>query len=167
MTTNEPLVKLGPISHIGTIVKDVKKTAEFYTTVFGIGPWEFVEFDMGKEADYFFSYGEPAAPHFKAALYYSGDVFIELVEVVKGETCHTKHFADHGEGFQHLCFVVENMKEILAKLKTIEIEPVLDYQMVMGEAPNKVRVHETYLNTADYIGGATIQLLEMIPVTEE
>ncbi len=167
MTTGEPLVKVGPISHVGVVVEDVKKTAEFYADTFGVGPWDFVEFDMAKDAEYFHSYGKPATPHFKAAIYFSGNVFLELVEVVKGETVHTKYFADHGEGFQHLCFMIENTKEVLEKLKTRGIEPVLDYQFVTGEAPNKVRIHETYLNTAEFTGGATIQLLEIIPVSED
>ena len=66
MTTSEPLVKLGAVSHIGIVVKDVKKTAEFLADVLGIGPWEFLEFDMAKDADYFLSYGKPTTPQFKA-----------------------------------------------------------------------------------------------------
>ena len=112
----EPLVKLGPISHIGIVVEDCEKAAAFYERVFGVGPFDIQLYDMST-APYFFADGEPAAPTFKAAIAFSGNVFIELVEVLEGETVHTKFFRERGAGLQHLAFNVRNGKEKVAALE--------------------------------------------------
>lgn len=156
-----PVVKVGPVSHVGIVVEDCEKAAEFYTRVFGIGPFDIVEFDM-VNADYFLADGKAAKPKFKAALAYDGDFFIELVELIEGETTHTRFLKEKGEGFQHLCFRVTDTKGMLKKLKAEGIEPVLDYQMVIDQKGKKTRIHEVYLNTDKFVGGTTIQFLEYI-----
>ena len=157
----KPVVQVGPVSHVGIVVEDCVKAAEFYTRVFGIGPFDILEFDMAG-ADYFLADGKPAKPVFKAALAYDGDFFIELVEIMQGETTHTRFLKEKGEGFQHLCFRVTDTKGMLEKLKAEGIEPVLDYQMVIDQKGKKTRIHEVYLNTDKFAGGTTIQFLEYI-----
>lgn len=156
---NNSLVKLGPVSHIGIVVEDVDEAVRFYSETFGIGPFEIVEFDAAN-TEYFHSYGQPAAPKFRAALCYSGDFFIELVQVTEGETVHTRFFGSHGEGLQHLCFMVEGTDEVLKKLASKGIKPVLDYRFSSGEGDSKSTIREVYLNTGEFAGGTTIQLLE-------
>lgn len=157
----DPLVKVGPVSHIGIVVKDVEEAVRFYSGTFGVGPFEIVEFDAAR-TDYFHSYGKSATPKFRAALCYSGDFFIELVQVTEGETVHTKFFGQHGEGLQHLCFMVEKTDEVLAKLATRGIKPVLDYRFSSGEGATRTTIREVYLNTHEFAGGTTVQLLERI-----
>jgi catechol 2,3-dioxygenase-like lactoylglutathione lyase family enzyme len=159
---SEPLVKLGPISHIGLVVEDAEKAAAFWSRTFGVGPFEIREYDMSA-APYFLVDGKPARPRFKAAIAFSGEVFIELVEVLEGETVHTQFLRRHGEGLQHLAFSVDNAAEIIARLKSEGIEPVLDYEFDLEFNGQPVHVHEAYLNTAKFLGGTTIQLLEMKP----
>ena len=160
----EPLIKLGPISHIGLVVEDCEKTAAWYTRVFGLGPWSIKEYDMEKEAPYFLVNGKQHAPKFKAAIAFSGDVFIELVEVQRGETTHTEFLRKRGEGMQHLAFSVENGKEMVAELKKEGIEPLIEYEFHTDFEGQRVHVYEVYLNTAEFTGGMTVQLLEMTPV---
>jgi catechol 2,3-dioxygenase-like lactoylglutathione lyase family enzyme len=156
------LVKVGPISHIGIVVNDVDEAARFYGETFGVGPFEVVDFD-GEHTDYFLSYGEPAKPKMKAALYYEGDFFIELVQVTEGESVHTEFFGKHGEGLQHLCFLVEETDAVLKQLESKGIKPVLDYRFTMGSGAERTTIREVYLNTFDFPGGTTVQLLERTP----
>ena len=58
----------------------------------------------------------------------------------------------------------DNTKAILEKLKKEGIVPTIDYQFVTTQNGKKVRIHEVYLNTEEFVGGTTIQLLEYIPV---
>jgi methylmalonyl-CoA/ethylmalonyl-CoA epimerase len=155
----DPLVNAGPISHVGVVVDDLDAAIAFYGATFGVGPFHVVEFD-GAATDYFHSYGQPARPKMRAALYYSGDFFLELVQVTEGETVHTKFFGKHGEGMQHLCFMIDGMDDALAKLATQGIVPVLDYRFSRGEGADRMTIREVYLNTGDRPGGTTIQLLE-------
>lgn len=159
----DPLVRLGPVSHIGIVVDSIDEAVSFYSETFGIGPWQIVDFD-GTKTDYFLSYGEPAEPNFKAALYYSGKTFIELVEVTKGETVHTQFYGKKGEGLQHLCFLCENTDDVLQKLATRGIKPVLDYRFTASSDKGSNEIREVYLNTDEFVGGVTLQLLESTPV---
>jgi len=159
---SNPVVKLGPISHIGIVVEDAEKAAEFYSRVFGVGPFETRVYDMN-DAPYFLVDGKQAPAIFKASICFSGDVFIELVEVMEGETNHTQFMKTHGEGLQHLAFSVENMNEILERLKTEGVEPILQYEFETMFNGNLMQVHEVYLNTNKFVGGTTVQLLEMSP----
>ena len=34
-----PVVELGPFNHVGLVVENIEQTAEFYGSVFGIGPF--------------------------------------------------------------------------------------------------------------------------------
>jgi len=159
---SEPLVKLGPISHIGLVVDDAEQAAEFWTRTFGVGPFDVREYDMG-EASYFLVRGKPAKPRFKAAIAFSGEVFIELVEVMEGETIHSEFLRRRGEGLQHLAFSVDDAGAIIARLRREGIEPLLDYEMDLEFNGQPVHVHEAYLDTDKLLGGTTIQLLEMKP----
>lgn len=158
---SEPLVKLGPISHIGLVVENATEAAAFWSKTFGI-EFEIKDYDMSG-ASYFLVNGKPAKPKFRAAIGYSGDVFIELVEVLEGETVHTEFLRRRGEGLQHIAFSVDDASAIIAKLKKQGIEPILDYEFDLDFGGKPVHVHETYLNTDKCVGGATIQLLEMKP----
>ena len=163
---SEPVIQVDRISHVGMSVKDCEKTAAFLTRMFGIGPFDIQEYDMGELADYYLVDGKPAKPKFKAALFYDGDFFLEIIEVTGGETVHTRFLRDKGEGMQHLCFRVTDTKAALEKLKAEGVEPVIDYQMETTQNGRKVIIHEVYLNTAEMTGGTTIQLLEYIPIAE-
>jgi catechol 2,3-dioxygenase-like lactoylglutathione lyase family enzyme len=158
---SEPVVKLGTISHVGIVVKDAEQAARFYERVFGIGPWDINIFDMSKNAKFFLVDGKPAAPVFKAAFGWSGDVAIEFVEVLSGETTHTRFLAQHGEGMQHLCFNVDNANAVMEKLKTEGFEAVLDYEIDTVKDGADVTIREIYLNSNTMIGGTTIQLLQL------
>jgi catechol 2,3-dioxygenase-like lactoylglutathione lyase family enzyme len=158
---NQPLVQLGKIAHVGIVVKDAEQAARYYERVFGIGPWDINVFDMSGDAKYFLVDGKPAAPVFKAAFGWSGDVAIEFVEVISGETAHTRFLQQHGEGMQHLCFYVDDPDEVMAKLKTEGFEAVLDYEIDTMKDGAAVNVREIYLNSNEMIGGTTIQLLKI------
>jgi len=56
--------------------------------------------------------------------------------------------------------MVEKTDEVLAKLSTRGIKPVLDYRFSSGEGATKSTIREVYLNTHEFAGGTTVQLLE-------
>jgi catechol 2,3-dioxygenase-like lactoylglutathione lyase family enzyme len=158
---SEPVVKLGPISHIGLVVENADEAAALWTRLFGI-EFDIRDYDMSN-APYFLVRGKPAKPRFRAAIGFSGEVFIELVEVLEGETIHTEFLRRRGEGLQHLAFSVDDAGEIIRRLAREGIEPVLDYEIDLEFNGQPVHVHEAYLDTDKLLGGTTIQLLEMKP----
>ncbi|MED5262248.1 MAG: VOC family protein [Myxococcota bacterium] len=158
-----PVVQLGPISHIGIVVEDCEKAAAWWQRVFGVGPFSTDTYVLDESTHFRFK-GEPARARMKASIAYSGKVFVELVEVLEGESPHTDFLRAHGEGLQHLAFSVENIEEVVAKLAPEGLRPILEYQFETTQGGRSFRVQEVYLNSAEYIGGSTVQLIEIVPL---
>ena len=158
-----PVVQLGPISHVGIVVEDAEKAAAFWERVFGIGPFSIDIYELNESTNFKFK-GEPAEARMKAAIAYSGKVFIELVEVMEGESPHTEFMREHGEGLQHVAFSVRDIRKVVADLEPEGMKPILDYQFEVEQGGQRFLVQEVYLNSAEYIGGATIQLIEFTPI---
>lgn len=157
-----PVVELGPISHVGIVVEDCEKAAAYWERVFGIGPFSIEVYELNAETHFKFK-GEPAEARMKAAIAYSGKVFVELVEVMEGESPHTEFLRAHGEGLQHVAFSVENIEKVVSDLEPEGLKPILDYRFETEQNGARFQVKEVYLNSAEFVGGSTIQLIEIIP----
>jgi 4-hydroxyphenylpyruvate dioxygenase-like putative hemolysin len=161
---SDPVVQLGPISHIGIVVEDAEKAAAFWERVFGIGPFSIDIYELNESTKFRFN-GKPAEARMKAAIAYSGKVFVELVEVMEGESPHTDFMRAHGEGLQHVAFAVRDIKQVVADLEPEGMKPILDYEFETVQKGRRVRVQEVYLNSAEFVGGTTIQLIEFTPLS--
>lgn len=160
-------VTLGKLSHVGIVVRDLDKAIDYYSSVFGLGPFTTEIYDIKS----FVYRGKTASARVKAAIAYSGSVFIELVQVLEGETVHTEFLREKGEGLQHVAFLVRNLDEKLSELAKSGIEPVMrlrlslehpaaaDVAAVGAGKRNRIELTEVYLNS-DKVGGAMIQLME-------
>jgi 4-hydroxyphenylpyruvate dioxygenase-like putative hemolysin len=168
MVRSQPKVKLGKLSHIGIVVRDMDRAVEYYTSVFGLGPFTTQVYDLTS----FIYRGKTASARVKAAIAYSGSVFIELVQVLEGETVHTEFLREKGEGMQHVAFLVRNLDETLGELAKRGIEPamqlprmLIDTPATSGEAQvgaakrRQMELTEVYLDS-DKVGGTMIQLME-------
>ena len=158
-----PVVQLGSISHVGIVVEDCEKAAAWWERVFGIGPFSTDIYVLDASTKFRFR-GKPAEARMKASIAYSGKVFVELVEVLEGESPHTEFLREHGEGLQHVAFSVEDIGGVVGKLAAEGLEPVLEYEFETRQGGRSFRVQEVYLNTAEYIGGSTVQLIEITPL---
>ena len=99
----------------------------------------------------------------KAAIAYSGKIFVERVEVMEGESPHTEFLRAHGEGLQHVAFSVRDIHKVVADLAPEGLTPILEYQFETEQDGQRLLVQEVYLNSADFIGGSTVQLIEILP----
>ena len=164
------MVTLGKMSHVGIVVRDMDKAVEYYGSVFGLGPFTTEVYDLKS-----FAYrGKTASARVKAAIAYSGPVFIELVQVLEGETVHTEFVRERGEGLQHVAFLVRNLDEKLKELAKSGVEPVMRLRIPIDNPADqagtakktRLELTEVYLDS-DKIGGTMIQLMEFkeVPVT--
>jgi 4-hydroxyphenylpyruvate dioxygenase-like putative hemolysin len=167
-------VTLGKLSHIGIVVRDIDKAMEYYGSVFGLGPFTTEIYDLKS----FLYRGKSASAQVKAAIAYSGPIFIELVQVLEGDTVHTEFLRERGEGLQHVAFLVRNLDEKLTELAKSGIEPAMRLRIPIDTtAPTataqpgttqktRLELTEVYLDS-DKIGGTMIQLMEFkeVPVT--
>ncbi|MFC1994443.1 VOC family protein [Chloroflexota bacterium] len=115
-----PRVKLPALDQIGVVVKDIDKAIEYYSSVFGLGPFYVQEV----EPDGMVYRGQVNDCRLKIAFAISGSIEIELIQVLKGETTHTEFLKKKGEGLHHLRFRVDSVNDMLSKLAEDGIEPV-------------------------------------------
>ena len=98
--------------HIGVVVKDIDKTAEFLSSILGIGPWDVEEYSPREDE---LMVGEPFKQ--KAAMAKLGPVELELLEQLEGGDVWLEFLKTSGEGVHHICFTVPNWEEMVSKLK--------------------------------------------------
>ncbi len=112
---------LPPVSQIGVVVRDVYKTAEYYSSLFGIGPFTVYDFVPGKH-------------WYREELTYSkvrmgkavwGNLELELIQPLEGRSIHVDFLERHGEGLQHLGFNVANFDELYERFIQEGFKPLL------------------------------------------
>jgi 4-hydroxyphenylpyruvate dioxygenase-like putative hemolysin len=147
--TKEPAVRLPPVEQIGIVVRDADLAAEFFTSTFGWGPFKISEVEMKG-----FTYdGRTGDCRLKMAFARSGNVEIELIEVLEGETPHSDFLRRHGEGMQHLRFRVDDCDAMTAALAREGVDPLF-HQRFPGIAAF------AYMKT-DKTSGLMVELFEM------
>jgi 4-hydroxyphenylpyruvate dioxygenase-like putative hemolysin len=118
--TKEPAVRLPPVEQIGIVVRDVDQAVEYFTSTFGWGPFKIRE---GEQKGFTYD-GRTGDCRLKMAFARSGNVEIELIQVLEGETPHSDFLRRHGEGMQHLRFRVDDCEGMLAALAKEGVEPL-------------------------------------------
>jgi methylmalonyl-CoA/ethylmalonyl-CoA epimerase len=96
--------------HIGVVVKDMDKAVE-RLTLLGIGPFKF--FTLPDAAETF--RGKPFIPAQRVAIKMAqmGNMVLELLQPLEGESPHREFLEEKGEGVQHLGFIVNDLaKEV-------------------------------------------------------
>ena len=148
-----PFLKTG-VAQIAFVVKNLHDTVEKYYRYFGIAPWHIYTYGKplvkrmtirGKETEY----------KMKVALSYFGDMRVEIIEPLEGDTLYKEFVEKHGYGVQHLGFLVDDMEEALKIAEEAGFKMIMDGSG-FGLAGDG---HYAYLDTEDEIG-ITIELIE-------
>jgi methylmalonyl-CoA/ethylmalonyl-CoA epimerase len=147
-------ITLPPVEQVGIVVRDMDKSIEFYSTVFGLGPFQEMEYRL----EGVLYRGKPSDCKMKLAMAQSGSIEIELIQVLEGETPHTEFLREKGEGLHHLRFSVDDLDGKLAEYAEQGIEPVWQHSMP------EIGFSWAYLNT-DTTSGVMIELVEIKEVT--
>jgi catechol 2,3-dioxygenase-like lactoylglutathione lyase family enzyme len=104
---------LPPLMQVGFAVRDAAASAAFFERVLGLGPFEFQEATL--DGDYRYR-GAPSSCRMKLATVQSGEVQIELIEMLEGQHPCGAHLEEHGEGINHLAFEVDDLDAMTARL---------------------------------------------------
>ena len=139
--------------HIGVVVKDVEKVVKYYSSVFGIGPFDIYDFDPQKA----WLHGKEISPFkLKIATADLGPVKLELIQIIHGKPPHRDFLDVHGEGLQHIGFYVENYDEWKSYVKGEGIEVLCEAE-VEDQIRGKRRAF--YMNSSE-IGGVLFEIIE-------
>ena len=120
------------VDQIGIVVKDVEKYVKFYEKVFGVEPFPTVESAIN-------------SAKLKFVFFELDEVEIELIQVVEGESIHSRFLEERGEGIHHLGFFVKDLEKELARLEKEGIKV-----LVRGEVLGTVKF--AYLDTEETLG---------------
>ena len=76
--------------------------------------------------------GQPADFVADISLAYSGDLQLELIRPVSGESIYTEHLERHGAGLHHVCVEVDDLPEAVAAVRAAGHEIVQEGSMGGG-----------------------------------
>jgi 4-hydroxyphenylpyruvate dioxygenase-like putative hemolysin len=108
---------IGPIEHVGVLVRDLDRAMEHYTHDLGMGPWAVNTLSPDWIHD-MTVHGKEQGHVFKHALYNDGSVIYELIESVQGPNIYEEFLDEHGEGVHHLGYVVEDIDAEISKMES-------------------------------------------------
>ena len=98
------------VLQVGIVVKDIKATAKTYHDQYGLGPWEFYEFNPDTVQDMHID--EQSVGHsFTTAATTIGNVELEFMEPHDDKSIYARFFVKHGEGLQHVNFAYRDCFE--------------------------------------------------------
>jgi len=108
-------VKIKGINQVALVVKDLQKTMENYWNILGIGPWEFIHMRPPALSNRTY-HGKPARFTMKYAHAMIGEMDLEPVEPVSGNSVYSDFLAEHGEGLHHLMLAADNVDELVQRM---------------------------------------------------
>ncbi len=112
MTLDKSAVELPSSLQLGIVVKDIAKTTQFLSSIWGLGPWEIKEFKFEKEH---LTAGQPCK--IKVAYTNLGATKLELVQPLEGESIFSQFLETKGEGLFNVNFHVSNYPDMVSRLQ--------------------------------------------------
>jgi len=145
-------LKLPPISQIGVIVSDVQKAVGRYSRLFGVGPFTIYEFEPDRQ--WVLEKPYPGKVILGKSMW--GNIELELIQPLGGETPHTEFLKIHGEGVQHFGFNVPNYDEMCNRFKSAGFEPII-------RAESYVETYKGYVKACSFntqsVSGIVFEIL--------
>jgi methylmalonyl-CoA/ethylmalonyl-CoA epimerase len=100
-------------TQIGIVVRDLDAAVRRYVDHFGIGPWQFYEFNAGN-AQELKEYGEPVERSWRLAVTMVGQVMWELIEPLDEKSVYARFLAERGEGVHHIAVATPRFDDAVA-----------------------------------------------------
>lgn len=110
------------LTQVGVVVKDMDKVIE-RLTLLGIGPFNSLKLPPDR-VEYF--RGEKMDAEFDIRSTQLGNVQLELIQPLEGDSPHKEFLDTKGEGIQHIMCQVENLGETVKELTDKGVEILLD-----------------------------------------
>ncbi|NNE73720.1 MAG: hypothetical protein HKN26_08665 [Acidimicrobiales bacterium] len=146
-TTDPQSLGLPPIYQVGYVVRDVDAIVEQMGPIFG--PFNVFESDMPVMYR-----GVETPVHLKIGIGHSGDLEMEFIEVISGDSPHKEWLDQHGECVMHVAFKVDDVDGTCERLAG------LGYELVWrGDVPGTDIVY-AYVKGSSDVGGHYLELTQ-------
>ena len=111
-----PTVKLERPVQIGIVVKDLDRTTSLLGSLFGIGPFRFIEWPNRPDSEYCFR-GQREHIRIRQAFVQVGPIELEFIQPLEGEnTAYWQFLHREGGGIHHILFETQDMDAATAAL---------------------------------------------------
>ena len=151
-TEYKQIIDDGHLDQIGIVVNDIAKVTSSFQALLGIGPFSVFNWpeDVGNvKAEY---YGKPGNWKMKLAFAKTGQMQLELIQPLSGESVFMDFLRDHGPGLHHLRYIVPDIEKSFATVKKMGLQ-------ILSRGQG---VHEgsswAYIDTRDMLDGVLIEL---------
>jgi Glyoxalase/Bleomycin resistance protein/Dioxygenase superfamily len=146
MDARSPLSYVGgSLEQVAFVVRDLEGGIKFFGEKMGV-PRFHITNNFGLKATEKTLRGRPVEHNFRLAIGYSGDVQIELIQHLSGETCYKEFLERKGEGLHHLGFFLEQWETYERAIAELG----RDYPALMSGRMGNARY--TYFDTEASIG---------------
>ncbi|MGD7043261.1 VOC family protein [Jeotgalibacillus proteolyticus] len=105
------------IAQVAIIVEDIEKTSKAYADFFGVEKPEAVWTDGYDKAQTVYK-GEPSQARAQLAFFDMGSLQLELIQPDEFPSTWRDFLEEHGEGVQHLAFVVDGLNEKVSEMES-------------------------------------------------
>ena len=153
------MIAQGPIIQIAWVVDDIEASELLLSEQFGVGAWTRIP-DVTFEAASTTYRGRPAGLVAHVSLAYAGDLQLELIQPVSGESVHTEFLAANGPGLHHVCFATDDLDASCAAAEAAGHSVAMRGSMMGGE------IEFAYLDCSA-AGAPYIELARIGPVMQE
>lgn len=135
------------ISQLAILVPDLEKTVRNFSDHYGVGPWHFYTYRKplvkkmtynGIEADY----------SMRIALSNIGNIRIELIEPLEGDSIYQDFINEHGYGLHHIGLVVDDIGKALEIARNTGLKVIMDGSGFGLDGDG----HYAYLDTESELG---------------
>jgi catechol 2,3-dioxygenase-like lactoylglutathione lyase family enzyme len=122
----EIALDLPAIDQIGFVVPDIEQAMADYAALFG--PWQRMDAEVN-QADF---RGETRDCEIKMAFGKTGELEIELIEVVSGVSPHTEFLDSGRSGMHHIRYPVDDLEKAIEKAAAIGWYPIWSKNFEQG-----------------------------------
>ncbi len=114
-------VSIPAIDQVGLVVEDLEDGMDRFGGLLGIEPWSVYEFAPPALSETIYR-GSSVEASWRLAIATVGEIDVELIEPVTGETSYTAHLDRHGEGLHHVaCFSLDRPRAVADALQAAGI----------------------------------------------
>lgn len=116
-TTTEPALQLGKAVQIGIVVPNLEQATSLLGSLFGVGPFRFIEWPNRPDSKYWYR-GEEQHLRIRQAFASVGPLELELIEPLEREQNDYRQFLDRtGGGIHHVLFEITDLDSATERLE--------------------------------------------------
>jgi catechol 2,3-dioxygenase-like lactoylglutathione lyase family enzyme len=131
MQRSDGFVAGKPIIQVAWVIEDIDAAESLWGSAFGIAKWTRIP-DVHFGPDSCTYRGQPSDHVAHVSMAYAGDLQLELIQPVSGDSIYTEFLAAGGPGLHHVCFETDDMDASITAAEAAGLPVVQEGSMAGG-----------------------------------